>query len=61
MITLCKQDGRDRTDAVVKCLDGLEVVGKLLNDDRFYLTGSKPCVADFVLLALIDYAVHLTD
>ena len=51
----------DRVGCVAKIMDGLDVVGKLLNDDRFYLMGSKPCVADFVLLALIDYAVHLTD
>ena len=55
-----KNEG-DRTDAVVKTLDGLDVVGKLLNDGRFYLTGSKPCIADFTFMSHIDYAVHLTD
>ena len=51
----------DRIGCVVRIMDGLDVVGKLLNDDRLYLMGSKPCIADFVLMAHIDYAVHLTD
>ena len=57
----CMKGEGDRTDMVVKCMEGLEVVGKLLNDGRFYLMGSKPCVADFVLFEHICYAVHLTD
>lgn len=32
-----------------------------MNDDRFYLLGSKPCIADFVLMSHIDYCVHLSD
>ena len=51
----------DRIGCVVRIMDGLDVVGKLLNDDRLYLMGSQPCIADFVLMAHIDYAVHLTD
>ena len=51
----------DRTDAVVRVMEGLDVVGKLLNDGRFYLMGSKPCIADFVLFEHINFAVHLTD
>ena len=30
----CLKNEGDRTDAVVKILDGLEVLGKLFNDDR---------------------------
>ena len=51
----------DRVGCVAKIMDGLDVVGKLFNDDRHFLMGSKPCIADFVLMTHIDYAVYLTD
>ena len=57
----CMKGEGDRTDAVVRVMEGLDVVGKLLNDGRFYLMGSKPCIADFVLFEHINFAVHLTD
>ena len=51
----------DRVGCAAKIMDGLDVVGKLLNDDRHFLMGSKPCIADFCLMTHIDYTVHLTD
>ena len=53
--------GDDRVDAAAICVNGLNVLGKLLNDDRFYLTGSKPVIADFVLFEHINFACHMTD
>ena len=59
-VKLCFNPGdKDRTDVIVGIVNGLEGVGKLLNDDRFYLNGSKPCVADFVLFEHIEYALQI--
>ena len=59
---MCFNPGdKDKTDITVAFVNNLAGVGKLLNDDRLYLTGSKPCVADFVLFTHIEYALHLCD
>jgi len=42
-------------------LDNLAPLSRQFSDDRFYLTGSKPIIADFVLFHHIEYAVHLSD
>ena len=61
MISFMFKKETDRVGCVAKIMDNLDVVGKLLNDDRHFLMGSKPCIADFVLMTHIDYAVYLTD
>ena len=51
----------DKPTAIVIALEKLGVIGRLLDDDRFYLNGSKPCIADFVLFEHINFVNHLTD
>lgn len=53
--------GESMVEAAANIVDSLSVLGKLLNDDRFYLTGSKPVIADFVLFEHINFACHMTD
>ena len=59
-IKLCFADGNDKAGVTAKLMEGLGPLGNLLNDDRQFLTGDSPCIADFVLFEQIEYANHLT-
>ena len=52
-------EGSDKAAITAKLMDGLAPLGNLLNDDRQFLTGDSPCIADFVLFEQIEYANHL--
>jgi len=53
--------GKTRQEITRAMLDNLAPLSRQFSDDRFYLTGSKPIIADFVLFHHIEYAVHLSD
>ena len=40
-------------------MDKLAALGNLLEDDRKFLTGDKPIIADFILFEHINYANHM--
>jgi len=60
-IKMCFQDGNDKAGVTAKCMDGLAPLGNLLNDDRPFLRGHTPCIADFILFEHINYANHLSE
>ena len=59
-VRMCFAEGNDKASITAKLMDGLAPLGNLLNDDRQFLTGDSPCIADFVLFEHIEYANHMT-
>ena len=59
-VRMCFAEGNDKASITAKLMDGLAPLGNQLNDDRQFLTGDSPCIADFVLFEHIEYANHMT-
>ena len=56
----CFIEGSDKAAVTAKFMDGLAHLSNILTDERQFLTGDNPSIADFVLFEHIEHANRLT-